>query len=579
MNKQLDMFPAPTLSIAQTLPADVVSALYYSLAEIDPPRRKHHEPPMPFLIMDFGEPHLAPPWSSLPFRERANDSASAICARATIKDSSLGWIVLAHVCSRWRAVGLDLPQLWGNILFVFPKAVHDVLARSRDAPLAFDFDTIPLTDPHLSAITSPSIFTDLLQRYIQRAAVVTFPPRFLCGTSILQGRQLSYLRILHVHSAPSQEDQIESRPISAVLHAPVLTQAVFKTTFVPFVAPALQYLELDRLSVKIEQSVLLDILCSSTRIENLVLSQATSSARFDSSGPVDPIQLPRLATVRFNEPPLSLTFLRHVVIPKSAEFRLFVRYNLDDDGSVLPLLDIIASRLCDPSIDHLRLNFEYTLNICLASSQSSGEPATRTALKIPLNAMPHDHALGTQAAFLSRLLVRMDPGKIRLLHIDFDHQEDQDFTYTEIVNAMLPLSALTTLSVSYIDEHFQSIVNMFTDREAVAAALFDRLVTLIVYCDDYHSILDHLDGMYEVNLRKRWDRIISIVKRRSAVGRTLPRLILRGVHVEAEWLGAPVKDMNTSSCQDIAKLVGELVDEREVRVFEVRVLSDDEAAS
>ena len=50
----------------------------------------------------------------------------------------LGWIALGHVDRRWRSTLLGLSPLWADIVCVFPKAAHEIIARARDVPLTFE---------------------------------------------------------------------------------------------------------------------------------------------------------------------------------------------------------------------------------------------------------------------------------------------------------------------------------------------------------------------------------------------------------------------------------------------------------
>ncbi|KZV63264.1 hypothetical protein PENSPDRAFT_738890, partial [Peniophora sp. CONT] len=47
-------------------------------------------------------------------------------------DNSLGWIRLTHVSRQWRAVGLNIPQLWAGVVCIYESihAVETVLQRA-----------------------------------------------------------------------------------------------------------------------------------------------------------------------------------------------------------------------------------------------------------------------------------------------------------------------------------------------------------------------------------------------------------------------------------------------------------------
>ena len=80
---------------------------------------------------------IEPPWSGL---------------------QKLGWIVVTHVCRRWRQVALDDSMLWARIVGVSPSTewILEALVRARDAPLRFDIVGAPSPEalfkftPHMS---------------------------------------------------------------------------------------------------------------------------------------------------------------------------------------------------------------------------------------------------------------------------------------------------------------------------------------------------------------------------------------------------------------------------------------------
>ncbi|KZV70284.1 hypothetical protein PENSPDRAFT_752721 [Peniophora sp. CONT] len=57
---------------------------------------------------------------------------------------SLCWMVVTHVCRRWRAVALEgCSVLWGQSLSAFPSALKTLLPRAKGAPLYFRIDLFP----------------------------------------------------------------------------------------------------------------------------------------------------------------------------------------------------------------------------------------------------------------------------------------------------------------------------------------------------------------------------------------------------------------------------------------------------
>ncbi|KAF6758680.1 hypothetical protein DFP72DRAFT_887914 [Ephemerocybe angulata] len=61
---------------------------------------------------------------------------------AECRQDSLSWIQVTHTCHHWREVALDCAALWSNISFVNPAFTKVMLARSKDAPLHVNLNTI-----------------------------------------------------------------------------------------------------------------------------------------------------------------------------------------------------------------------------------------------------------------------------------------------------------------------------------------------------------------------------------------------------------------------------------------------------
>ncbi|KZV72502.1 hypothetical protein PENSPDRAFT_750949 [Peniophora sp. CONT] len=65
--------------------------------------------------------------------------------RRTTNFGRIGWIVMTHVCKRWRRIGLDMSTLWAEIVCLFPLGVETIVQRTKTTPLTLDF--VDLGDP------------------------------------------------------------------------------------------------------------------------------------------------------------------------------------------------------------------------------------------------------------------------------------------------------------------------------------------------------------------------------------------------------------------------------------------------
>ncbi|KAF9466077.1 hypothetical protein BDZ94DRAFT_1252052 [Collybia nuda] len=80
----------------------------------------------------------------------------AFCAAERAKTNSssnsgnpLHWIKVSHVSRHWRAVALDSPSLWGNIVTTRPRWTEEMLKRSKMASLTLEADLSCIT-PRIS---------------------------------------------------------------------------------------------------------------------------------------------------------------------------------------------------------------------------------------------------------------------------------------------------------------------------------------------------------------------------------------------------------------------------------------------
>ncbi|VDC04237.1 unnamed protein product [Peniophora sp. CBMAI 1063] len=109
------------------LPDDIISEIYYVLAQLHPPRLS---------------------------RLRGVDWRA--------EPGALGWIVLTHVNHQWRIVGLDMSVLWAGIVCMFPRGLETICQRAKSTPLTLDF----------ARNTAPGEVWDALANAVDRARVI-----------------------------------------------------------------------------------------------------------------------------------------------------------------------------------------------------------------------------------------------------------------------------------------------------------------------------------------------------------------------------------------------------------------------
>ncbi|KAG6860886.1 hypothetical protein C0995_006441 [Termitomyces sp. Mi166 len=93
--------------------------------------------------------NMLAPISQLP-PETLSKIFSCCIADCAESINPLEWIRVTHVSRHWRAVALDCPNLWGNLVFSRPRWSEEMLKRSKMASLIVKAD--------LSCIVTPRIF-------------------------------------------------------------------------------------------------------------------------------------------------------------------------------------------------------------------------------------------------------------------------------------------------------------------------------------------------------------------------------------------------------------------------------------
>ncbi|VDC02068.1 unnamed protein product [Peniophora sp. CBMAI 1063] len=148
----------------------------------------------------------------------------------------LGWIYAAHVCRRWRDVGLDLAQLWAAHVCSLPNvhASEDLLKRTKSCPLKIEvlYGRTQLPRIHFAL------------RNLDRVESITCYPSYDWEEALRERGRLPLLRHLHL----SQD--IAYDPATLILDAPLLqTVSLENAIMMPSPSSAISYSSLRSLSI------------------------------------------------------------------------------------------------------------------------------------------------------------------------------------------------------------------------------------------------------------------------------------------------------------------------------------------
>ncbi|KAG5723409.1 hypothetical protein E4T56_gene13779 [Termitomyces sp. T112] len=104
----------------------------------------------------------------------------AECADST---NPLEWIRVTHVSRHWRAVALDCPSLWGNLIFTRPRWSKEMLKRSKMASLFVKADLSCFTPRIFDAVRLALLHASRIQNLQLRAGSANIERLLTSGPS------------------------------------------------------------------------------------------------------------------------------------------------------------------------------------------------------------------------------------------------------------------------------------------------------------------------------------------------------------------------------------------------------------
>lgn len=179
------------MDLTQRLPDDIIRELFDKLAHLDPPGGKMHS-------------------------------------------RRLGWIILTHVCRRWRIIGISISNLWARVVCHFSPDAKAILQRARNSPL-----TLNLTTGGALYWNEESV-NALLPRTRSILETASLFDQGLCWRKILDDRTLSVLEDIDINPTGYCHPLL---PWKGELEAPRLHTCSISIHF-PLIAPSLRSLSI-----------------------------------------------------------------------------------------------------------------------------------------------------------------------------------------------------------------------------------------------------------------------------------------------------------------------------------------------
>ncbi|KAK0488989.1 hypothetical protein IW261DRAFT_1414413 [Armillaria novae-zelandiae] len=246
------------------------------------------------------------------------------------RELSLSWINVSHVSQHWRAVALGFSALWSSPPFMTPTWAHEMLKRSKMAPLTIVADLTYMTPKMLA------VFEDAM-RQVDRSAELS-----LTGTKTMERyltnatKRAPFLNKLCISQLYTHYDASDER-------------IALPCNFFDGQAPRLRHLDLNRCQVQWDTglmqnltylrivepgeyrptiSQLVDLLEQMPYLETLELEHALPIVSENPKALPSPshvISLPRLSRIHLFSSVLEATnLLNHIDFPSTATMELIL---------------------------------------------------------------------------------------------------------------------------------------------------------------------------------------------------------------------------------------------------------------
>ncbi|KZV61742.1 hypothetical protein PENSPDRAFT_284211 [Peniophora sp. CONT] len=229
-------------------------------------------------------------------------------------------IRITHICRGWRELGLDLAELWGDVVFASgkPDVFSILLQRARNAPLDLPF-SIPAIAEQLQYIGEhPERF-----RVMNIARSVQWDPASLAG------KHLPHLEIARLYARPQNEHfYFDLAPVVM----PYARDLYFSLFCIPFNAPNLCNLRITA-TRPFEPRALVSMLNALPQLCHLKLRYCLPISYIQDGDGVERIELPKISYIDLKDFCISATVFLEQLQTINPESTVHLSLNPDVRGS------------------------------------------------------------------------------------------------------------------------------------------------------------------------------------------------------------------------------------------------------
>ncbi|KAJ7577086.1 hypothetical protein C8J56DRAFT_379638 [Mycena floridula] len=276
------------------------------------------------------------------------------CAASCASElNTLAWIKVAHVSRHWRAVALGCPALWSTPVFSSSKWAHEMIKRSKMAPLTIKADLTLMTPKMIEAVQNAL-------KHISRTTHLQFT-----ASNGTIDKLLGHLE----QPAPFLESLSISNSYPNYHH--LVERYAFPDSFLQGDAPRLRDLELIRCSIPWDSALfhnlshlkicdtglqclptieeMVTLLQKMPSLESLDLSDCLPTLAVDAvaaPAPVAVVSLPLLSRLQLCGQTLECAnLLNHISFPATATVHLICKGNDATEGDFSTLLPSLSTWL------------------------------------------------------------------------------------------------------------------------------------------------------------------------------------------------------------------------------------------
>ncbi|KIM42664.1 hypothetical protein M413DRAFT_121419 [Hebeloma cylindrosporum] len=254
---------------------------------------------------------------------------------------NLGWIVVTHVCQRWRGIALNNPSLWVYIPFHCPDWVPEMTKRSKSAILKVELnsknfmhfrfhDLREFLDIHISRIQKIKCYGS--RKAILRTLFQHLPPH--------SARSLEHLNLCHAPQGPNTMTHIErllaepSRLRTLKLHGPIDWSSKVLSSLTHF---AVHYNDSLPNESPPTYPQFFDALARMPALQILELHDVPLPPELATKFPI--VYLSQLKSIHLmGSAPIVSNMLRHISFPESTRFQLTLDISMASDVALVSAL-------------------------------------------------------------------------------------------------------------------------------------------------------------------------------------------------------------------------------------------------